>query len=144
LAADVAEKVYVGADSEMPMDGSKLFAINPTRIGAGYLVPKTFREAFVELDAIIPRWQRIAMALGKGDDECSVIVNGIPYTTLLFAWVEDAWRLSSADYGVSKALRDAGINHPDMMIQALHGGYCEYIKRGSDAGEAEILKYSGM
>lgn len=141
LAEDIAKDVYVGEDRDMPTDGTKHFAIQPTKTRKGYFVPSTFGEAFVELKRMTPAWQRVAMLTGTGDNECAVTVNGIPYGTTLYSWVEVNWRLDDDNSPAAKMLREESITDEEMKIQALIGGFCEYLKHGEAAGIAEIRKY---
>lgn len=143
-AEDIAQQVFVGNDREMPVDGTKLFAIRPTSTTTGFFIPATFEQAFAELRQMVPPWQRMAMTSGAGDDECSATVNGRSYTTLLLAWIEVHWRLEADDSPAAKMFRKVDIDNVDMMAQALQSGFCEYLKHGEAAGAAAIRTYSGL
>ncbi len=142
-AEEIAQYVFVGDGREMPVDGTKRLAIRPTTTTTGYFIPTTFEQALAELQRMVPSWQRVAMALGEGDDECSVTVNGRSYDALLFSWVEVHWHLEADDSAAAKMFRQVDIDNEDMMAQALQSGFCEYLKHGEAAGVAAIRTYSG-
>jgi hypothetical protein len=141
-AASFASEVYVGEESEMPIDGTKQMALGPTKIGSGILVPRTFEQAFTELNAMTPNWFKAALNTSRGDQECSVQVNDLAYDVTLYSWIEVNWHLRDATSAASKMFHEFGIDRVETMTQALQSGFCMYLRSGLPAGLNAMKPYA--
>ena len=76
--------VYVGKEVDMPLTGDFVVSINPTLTKENkYLIPMNLQETIMELKKILPVWYLKALKKSKGENECSVNVNHVSYSTFI-------------------------------------------------------------
>lgn len=141
-AEHISQRAFVGLDRDMPVDGSSLFAVQLEGIPRGSWPPASFEDIFEGLLMVTPRWQVVAMRTGKGDYECSANVNGVEYSTILLAWIEVEWGLGNPSSPTTTLFESIGISNEDMMIQAIHSGFCAFLRDGEEAGLAMINSFA--
>jgi len=141
-AESFADEVFLGEDRQMPDDGSKKIAISPTRVEAGFFVPKTFGEAFAEIDGMLPKWFKVALKASRDEQECSVLINDVSYDVNIYSWIELNWGLKSASSSATKMFREFGITRVDTMTEALQTGYCAFVKTNEAAGVEAMKPYA--
>ncbi len=134
-SADIMKKIFTGSANDMPLDGSKWYSLTlrPTPIEDKILIPATPEQMFEELNYMLPSWYKIALILGEGDYECSVVVNEHEYSSVFLAWIEVNWRFDSNESPARKMLQNFGI-HVQLMPNAVEYSYCISLKEGYAAG----------
>ncbi len=142
LPEEIAKAVYDGKDSEMPIGPAFDIALSRRPDSSGKnIAPENISVAFAEMSAMLPHWYQNAMLGSSGEYECSVVVNGISYTTDVANWLWITWGMAEPSSKLRLQFADLGIRSREMILQALDSGFCEYLRHGTDAGISEIHKY---
>lgn len=147
---DFAARVFIGADSEMPMSGDFDIAIHPTLDSSGRpVVPNDVAAVMDELRNALPHWYLVAIKESRGDKRCVVVVNQgdhheIDYTFEVASWYWSAWTLSSNQSSLRKALNAWGLDQEARITPAIEVGFCEYVKTGDRAKAINTVKLYGL
>ena len=145
LPERIAESVFSGADSAMPVGREFEIAIEPLRDARGRVViPRSIAEALEAMRKVLPHWYLSALLRSHGDTECSVLVNDVSYTTAIDNWLWVEWRMGDDGSALRREFDGLGIRTRSIVQQALSNGFCEYLRSGRTSALEVIAGYRSL
>lgn len=127
----IANAVFEGKDADMPEGAEYDIAIEPIRDKKGNtIMPNSIAEALHAMHEMLPHWYLNALRRSRGNDECSVTVNGDSYAGLVSTWLWVHWKMEAKDSKLRKQFAELGIHENPEVEQAIIFGFCALVKDG--------------
>jgi hypothetical protein len=145
---EFASEVFVGRDSDMPLDGRYSIAIQPVRDAEGRVaVPKNVPDALVYLRRALPHWFLVAMSKAKGDRECDVVVeegdrSHQEYWALIGSWYWIHWQMDDRNSPFRRRLSALGLDNDVQIDAALLFGLCRYVRTNDLKAGSEVVRFA--
>lgn len=145
---DFAGQVFVGRDSDMPLDGRYSIAIQPVRNAGGRVaVPTNVPDALVYLRRALPHWFLVAMSKAKADAECNVAVeegnrSDLDYWLLVSSWYWIHWQMDDRNSPFRRRLSALGLENDVQIDAALLFGLCRYVRTNDLKAGSEVVRFA--
>jgi hypothetical protein len=144
-----ADRIFVGRDESMPLDGRFDMAVNPPLDKkGGLIVPTQIGDSFQVLRNSLPHWFLLALLDSHGDQDCSVKIDHgdhshLNYLSLVLDWVWASWNLTNTMSPLRLEFHRAGIDNDIQVDAAFTSGFCRFVRTGSVTKALETVSVYG-
>ncbi|WP_412972448.1 hypothetical protein [Glaciecola sp. MF2-115] len=126
-----AQSIFVGLDSDMPLNEEYYIAIQPTYENEEILVPQSIEDALRQMKKMLPHWYQVGLKKSRGEQECSVFVNQTRVTQNIQQWIWINWVNKLSGNPLKQQFIEFGFVTNEDITTALSYTFCQYIKTDS-------------